>query len=453
MTYTLHHGDCLEVLRGLPEASVDAVVTDPPAGISFMNKAFDSDRGGRDKWIKWLSERMGECLRVLKPGGHALVWALPRTSHWTATAIEDAGFEIRDRLAHIFSTGFPKSTRLGLSELFCQCDEPGHSGESKLQRADRIDTEVLSDDGVRGRFAICQACGKPKDDGSTGTALKPSVEDWWLARKPLGTNEGTIAANVLAHGTGGLNIDASRVRMSEADAQVIRDMGGFGRASYVRQPGASLQLSVDPMPCKDASPDGGGRWPPHLLLTHAECRPAGTKRVKAIGGGTGEASRQPSALFGTFPKSATGGYGDADGLETVEAWDCTPGCPVAELDRQSGELQSGYAETLNRRSDKFRSVYSEFKGESVEGALIGDRGGASRFFPKFAWEEADFWPFRYCQKAARAERDAGLDHLPAKSGGQATDRADGSAGLSNPRAGAGRTGGRHRVGVRNVHPT
>lgn len=75
----IYRGDCLEVLRTMSECSVDSVITDPPAGISFMGKDWDSDRGGRDQWIAWMSEVMSECLRVLKPGAHALVWAIPRT--------------------------------------------------------------------------------------------------------------------------------------------------------------------------------------------------------------------------------------------------------------------------------------------------------------------------------------------------------------------------------------
>ncbi len=121
----LMHGDCLEVMRDLPDCSIDSVVTDPPAGISFMGKGWDHDKGGRDEWIAWLSSVMAECLRVLKPGGHAVVWALPRTSHWTATAIEDAGFEIRDVLTHNFGSGFPKSANVSKtlreSGKACRC--------------------------------------------------------------------------------------------------------------------------------------------------------------------------------------------------------------------------------------------------------------------------------------------------------------------------------------------
>ena len=109
MTYTLHHGDCLEVLATLPDCSVDAIVTDPPAGIAFMGKAWDKDKGGKAEWIDWMFEVALQCRRVIKPGGHALVWAIPRTSHWTGDAWEEAGWQVRDKIYHVFGSGFPKS--------------------------------------------------------------------------------------------------------------------------------------------------------------------------------------------------------------------------------------------------------------------------------------------------------------------------------------------------------
>jgi site-specific DNA-methyltransferase (adenine-specific) len=109
LAVTLHLGDCLNVLRTLPDASVDAVVTDPPAGINFMGKEWDHHKGGRAHWVAWMVFRMAEARRVIRPGGYALVWALPRTSHWTALAMEEAGWTIRDRISHLFGTGFPKS--------------------------------------------------------------------------------------------------------------------------------------------------------------------------------------------------------------------------------------------------------------------------------------------------------------------------------------------------------
>mgnify|MGYP002040945894 CR=1 FL=1 len=113
MSAEIIHGDCLDVLRAMPAASVDTIITDPPAGIAFMGKEWDHHKGGREQWVAWLAEIMAEGLRVLKPGGFALVWALPRTSHWTALALEDAGFEVRDCIYHLFGSGFPKSLDIG----------------------------------------------------------------------------------------------------------------------------------------------------------------------------------------------------------------------------------------------------------------------------------------------------------------------------------------------------
>lgn len=178
--FQIIEGDCLAVLRDMEPGSVDAVVTDPPAGIGFMGKAWDRDKGGRERWIEWMAERAAAALACVPPGGHALVWALPRTSHWTATAWEDAGWEVRDRVSHLFGTGFPKSHNL---------DRDGGPWQG------------------------------------WGTALKPGMEDWWLLRKPLA---GTVAANVAAHGTGALNIDACRVPVSDQDAEATRLRNGRG---------------------------------------------------------------------------------------------------------------------------------------------------------------------------------------------------------------------------------
>jgi hypothetical protein len=126
--YRLIQGDCLAALKTFEPNSIDALVTDPPAGISFMQKKWDQDRGGRDQWIAWLETIARECLRVMKPGAHGLVWALPRTSHWTATALENAGFEIRDRISHLFGSGFPKSVDTQYTSMIesgvCLSNEP-----------------------------------------------------------------------------------------------------------------------------------------------------------------------------------------------------------------------------------------------------------------------------------------------------------------------------------------
>lgn len=109
---TIIHGDSGQVLRTLPSASFDAMVTDPPSSTSFRGHAWDGDRGGRAQWISWLASIFAECARVLKPGSNAVVWAFPRTSHYTAMALEDGGFEIRDVAVHLTGRAYPKHRSL-----------------------------------------------------------------------------------------------------------------------------------------------------------------------------------------------------------------------------------------------------------------------------------------------------------------------------------------------------
>jgi len=214
-TTNLILGDCLEKLKDLADNSVDSIVTDPPAGISFMGKGWDGDKGGRDHWITWKCEIAKECLRVLKPGGHALVWALPRTAHWTTTAWENAGFEVRDVIAHLFGSGFPKSHNIGKSVDKLQGNEREDLGESTNNR-DRTKHEYNSVGNVGSNARVSK--GNSPFEG-WGTALKPAREDYILLRKPF---KGTVASNVLEWGTGGINIDKSRV---EPDIEYLDGKG------------------------------------------------------------------------------------------------------------------------------------------------------------------------------------------------------------------------------------
>jgi len=164
MDYKLIEGDCLEVLKKLKENSVDSCVTDPPAGISFMGKDWDHDKGGRNNWIKWMTEVMGEVYRVLKPGAHCFVWSLPRQIGWTHRAIEDAGFEIRDIVTHVFGSGFPKSHNISKAIDKLKGEEREVVGNRKL-----IANEAKQWDGW-------------------GSATKPAWEAWILCRKPYENN-------------------------------------------------------------------------------------------------------------------------------------------------------------------------------------------------------------------------------------------------------------------------
>lgn len=210
-TWRVLRGDAKKVLARMDSECVDAIVTDPPAGISFAGHAWDTDRGGRDAWTAWLADIFREGLRVLRPGGHALVWAFPRTSHWTARALEDAGFEIRDCLVHVFAKGFAKS--LDVSRA--------------IDRAAGATRAIIGPNPNAAKAKRSTAYGRPyrpapyltqpateaaRRWSGWKTAIRPASEHWWLVRRPLA--EATVAKQVLATGTGALNVEATRVLRS-----------------------------------------------------------------------------------------------------------------------------------------------------------------------------------------------------------------------------------------------
>lgn len=197
----LIHGDCLEELKKLADNSVDSIVTDPPYGLSFMGKKWDYDVPSQEIWE--------ECLRVLKPGGHLLAFAGTRTQHRMAVRIEDAGFEIRDMIAWIYGVGFPKS--LNISKAI---DKAAGAEREKIpnplaaKQTSSIGTNAYGDYNATTHIAPNPVTDAAKQWEGWGTALKPALEPITVARKPL---IGTVAENVLTHGTGGINIDGCRV--------------------------------------------------------------------------------------------------------------------------------------------------------------------------------------------------------------------------------------------------
>lgn len=194
MNIQLIHGDCLQKLKDLPDNSVSSVVCDPPYGLSFMNKKWDYDVPSTEIWM--------ECLRVLKPGGHLLAFAGSRTYHRMAVRIEDAGFEIRDQIMWLYGSGFPKSHNIGkaVDKLLGNEREVVGVDSSGSKR------NCMVTDFAGGEYDLTK--GQSEWEG-WGTALKPAHEPIVVARKPL--SENTVALNVLKWGTGGINIDASRV--------------------------------------------------------------------------------------------------------------------------------------------------------------------------------------------------------------------------------------------------
>jgi len=194
-------GDCVEVMKKIPDNSIDSIVTDPPYGLKFMGKDWDRFEQERNSYYDFTLKWAKECLRVLKPGGYLLAFGGARTYHRLACAIEDAGFEVRDMVEWVYGSGFPKSMNVG--------------------------------EGM-------------------GTALKPAHEPICMARKPI--SEKSVVQNIAKWGTGGLNIDACRVLYNGETPNV------GGRANHGRGDGYGYKPLKDKI-----QPNTTGRFPANLI--------------------------------------------------------------------------------------------------------------------------------------------------------------------------------------------
>jgi DNA modification methylase len=217
----IHNVDCLDFMKSMPDNCVDSIVTDPPYGLSFMGKKWDYDVPSIEIWK--------ECLRVLKPGGYLLSFAGTRTQHRMAVNIEDAGFEIRDMIAWVYGSGFPKSLNIGKAVDKLQGNEREITGVDRGHTGERVNNHegIHDDDNYewKGDFNVTK--GTSEWEG-WGTALKPALEPITVARKPF---KGTVAENVLKYGTGGINIDGCRV--GTGDRRMCGTTDKSGETSYV----------------------------------------------------------------------------------------------------------------------------------------------------------------------------------------------------------------------------
>lgn len=410
---TLLLGDCLTVLPTLPDASVDAVITDPPYELGFMGKAWDASG------IAYNVEVWRQCWRVLKPGGHLLAFGGTRTYHRMTCAIEDAGFEIRDSLHWVYGSGFPKGqdiaksidkhrddrervlqvtawlaaardaagwTNRRIDALWGFDGMAGHwTSQGKAacvptpEQWTRLAAEIGFDDndvaalvaelnGRKGSLGEAWSQREVIGQGhrvrhesdvqlapvSTGdydltapathaaqqwqgwsTQLKPAHEPIVLARKSTGFD--SAVANVLRHGTGALHIDACRTPAGQDHRDKCASVVGIASPRNGDTGGERTGTRED-------SAHPAGRWPTNALLAH-----------------------QPLL--------------DADGQIIADACasGCVPGCPVADMDRQSGVSRS--------RTGKPRGAAAgEGRGMTKTSAEYDDQGGASRFFPAFRYE-------------------------------------------------------------------
>jgi DNA modification methylase len=386
----LIHGDCIATMASMPAASVDAIVTDPPYGIGFMGREWDSfapsevrARLERDRrkttdeppdykgnvsgslsspakirydyapramlaYQAWCAEWGAAAWRVLRPGGFLLCSGSTRTYHRMASGLEDAGFVVRDCLVWMYASGFPKS--LNIRKAFEAQGAPEFAAEW---------------------------------DG-WGTALKPAHEPVVIAQKPLAAD--TYTANIREHGVGALNIDGSRVGV---DLRLVPPRGGGEGPTNAM--GAFQHNSVAHVVA--------GRWPANVVLSHTEaCAERGTTRVPSVGqfpsarGG----SRNAFSFGGEITEGGARPSGDVDGMETVEVWDCVPECAVRLLDEQSGPVGDNGGGPYTQPPTEIGS--DEYvAGRTVSGGRkagdspfhYGDAGGASRFFYVAKADDAD----------------------------------------------------------------
>lgn len=296
----LHHGDCLDVLRTLDAGSVDAIVTDPPYGLGFMGREWDALPPG----LPWAQE----CLRVLKPGGHLLAFGGTRTWHRLAVVVEDAGFEIRDSIAWMYGSGFPKSRNI--SKDMDRIGGARREVIGKIAAPGMATTNVEQGAQTRSVYGFDQLSAQPITDlarqwDGWGTALKPSFEPIVVARKPLG--EKTIAANVLAHGTGALNIDGCRVGtaadMNPSDFDDSRRTAP--KFSGVLNGGKDGQYR------NRSGTVPNGRWPPNVILD--DFAAAELDRQSGVSGGSG------AVKIGGPPRTRTAHIGQISGKPRTEA--------------------------------------------------------------------------------------------------------------------------------------
>lgn len=299
--YKLYEGSMLDMLDVIPENSIDAIVTDPPYELNFMNKGWD--RSG----IAFQKETWEKCLKVLKPGGYLLSFGGSRTFHRIACAIEDAGFEIRDTIMWLYGSGMPKSMNIAYSidkklghESVLGDIKPGHS-----EFVGRTTTGHIGFDGAMSGFDHPWMHDSEKYENSHyqkiptseeakrwdgwGTAIKPAFEGITVARKPC---EGSTTDNVLKYGVGGINIDECRVHISQEDVNMINakssknQTDNYNHKDTKKYGDYALNIAT---PANE-----GGRFPANVILTYddsdfdevcggcPDTKPAGNKIGKEI---------------------------------------------------------------------------------------------------------------------------------------------------------------------------
>ena len=260
MNFNIMLGDNRETLKTLDDNSIDAIVTDPPYGIDFLGKDWDANTGALETYT--------ECLRVLKPGGYILAFSAARTYHHLAVTLEQAGFEIRDQLMWLYASGFPKAQDIGKAiqkrqgveeykeidlDAVTECAGRTGSGGGINRMMNRLDDKGDAKDGVIKQ--VVPTSPEAKQWEGWKTALKPAHEPICMARKPF---KGSTIDNVLEHGVGALNIDATRVGDEVLSYDSNIEKGMYNGAGY--KYGNNADATANNIPTETQ-----GRFPSNVL--------------------------------------------------------------------------------------------------------------------------------------------------------------------------------------------
>lgn len=383
----IYHGDSLKITPSFEEEFVDTIITDPPYGLNFMGQDWDHGVPDVPFWKTFL--------RVAKPGAILLAFGGTRTHHRLMCAIEDAGWDIHDCMMWLYGNGFRKSLDISKAideELGCEREVAAvrsQSGAKFPLTQVLIDNGGFNDPNRREYSITIPASPEAEEWDGRGTGLKPAWEPIIVAMKPP---DGTYAQNALAYGVAGFNIDGGRIPTNgnprRVNVNTDGDEGLFGMGSRL-----------------DAGYTNEGRWPANLLLTHTpDCQLLGTREVK--GSRIDKPCPAPEIRgrkWGTIQQNrGPRGYGDENGMEIVEEWECSEDCPVRLLDEQSGDCTSSRVNgNPNNPHHGLRHTPTSYGlADGKETKDYRDSGGASRFF--------------YTGKASRAEKGYGNLHPTVK---------------------------------------
>jgi site-specific DNA-methyltransferase (adenine-specific) len=366
MTYQILLGNNLDVLPTLPDNSVDSIVTDPPYELGFMGKKWDSSG------IAYSLELWQQCLRVLKPGGHLLSFGGTRTYHRVAVAIEDAGFELRDSIAWLYGSGFPKS--LDVSKAIDKAagaerevigKHPAPAGKSAVMTGQRSDTAAGFWATGNDVDLTAPSTSEAQQWQGWGTALKPAFEPVIVARKPI---EGTVASNVLKWGTGGLNIDGSRIKgIDEANAKRLGKVysedvtSTFGQVK-ASQVGGNLE----------------GRWPANIILDPYTAELLDEQSGQTASKSGGMSGRETAAVYGKHKSTPRTGHDDKGGASRFFYV-----AKASKRDRNEGldDLEAKTAsEMTGRKEGSAGLVMKHEDGSDKANAYAGTTGAARQNF-------------------------------------------------------------------------